>query len=57
MKQKKVDVTAEMLDYGYIEQCNDVSVLRAIYENLLRNEHGKFVDLEAAAKIKLALQP
>ena len=55
MKQKKVDVTAEMLDYGYIEQCNDVSVLRAIYENLLRNEHGKFVDLEASAKMKLAL--
>lgn len=55
MKQSrsKVDVTTEMLDYGYIEKCNDVSVLRAIYENLLRNEHGKFVDLENAAKMKL----
>ncbi len=52
-QQRKVDVITEMLDYDYIEQCNDVSVIRAIYENLLRNEHGKFVDLENAAKMKL----
>eukprot|EP00984_Skeletonema_dohrnii_P029450 scaffold20084_cov68-Skeletonema_dohrnii-CCMP3373.AAC.1 len=51
---QKVDVATEMLDYAYIEQCYDVSVLRAIYEKLLRNEHGKYPDLEYAAKIRLS---
>jgi len=51
---QKVDVTTEMLDYAYIEQCNDVSALRAIYEKLLRNDHGKYPDLEYAAKIRLS---
>lgn len=43
-----------MLDYVYIEQCQDISVLRAIYENLLRNENGKFPDLEYATKMRLS---
>eukprot|EP00984_Skeletonema_dohrnii_P007140 scaffold2577_cov104-Skeletonema_dohrnii-CCMP3373.AAC.2 len=51
---QKVDVTTEMLDYAYIEQCSDVTVLRAIYEKLLRNDHGKYPHLEDAAKIRLS---
>ncbi len=54
MKQQNVDVATEMLDHCYIEQCDDISILRAIYEKLLRNEYGKFPDLEHAAKKKLS---
>ena len=56
MKQQKVEVEVvpEMLDFVYIEQCDDVSLLRAIYEKLLRGEYGKFPDLEHAAKKKLS---
>ena len=56
MKQQnvEVEVVPEMLDYGFIEQCDDVSLLRAIYEKLLRGEYGKFPDLEQAAKKKLS---
>ena len=49
-----MDVITEMLDYDYIDQCNDVNLLRAIYENLLRNELGNFPHLERAVKKKLS---
>ena len=54
MKHQNVEVATEMLDYSYIEQCDDVSLLRAIYEKLLRGEYGKFPDLEHAARKRLS---
>jgi hypothetical protein len=37
-----VEITIEMLDYTYIEECDDVDKLRGILDKLKTNEYGSY---------------
>jgi len=50
---KKMEVFPEMLDYSYIDECNNVDELRAIMSSLLLGEHGKYPHLEETVRDKV----
>jgi sperm-associated antigen 1 len=41
----KVQVEIEMLDYGYIEKCNDAAKLRGIVDVLKSGKEGFYPDV------------
>ncbi len=43
--KKNVEINVEMLDYGFVEECKDVDVLRGILEKLKSNEYGFYPDV------------
>jgi len=51
--QAAEEITADMLDYTYVQECTDANKLRGILEKLTSNEFGHYPDLEVKAKEKL----
>jgi tetratricopeptide (TPR) repeat protein len=50
---KPIEINVDMLDFGFVEECNDVATLKGICEQLKNNEYGYYPDLEAKALEKL----
>jgi tetratricopeptide (TPR) repeat protein len=50
---KKITVIPEMLDYSFVQDCNDLDELRAIMVALISGEHGKYPHLEDTVRNKL----
>eukprot|EP00636_Phaeomonas_parva_P018943 CAMPEP_0118863972 /NCGR_PEP_ID=MMETSP1163-20130328/8672_1 /TAXON_ID=124430 /ORGANISM="Phaeomonas parva, Strain CCMP2877" /LENGTH=123 /DNA_ID=CAMNT_0006798031 /DNA_START=93 /DNA_END=460 /DNA_ORIENTATION=- len=50
---REVDVTVEMMDYAYVDTCEDVATLRAILRKLKAGEGGRFPHLEAHVEERL----
>ncbi|KAL7481324.1 hypothetical protein ACHAW6_007008 [Cyclotella cf. meneghiniana] len=52
-RSKAVEVCPEMLDYSFVEGCNDVNELRAILSSLASGQHGRYPHLEETVRNKL----
>jgi len=50
---KKREITTEMLDYGFVEGCEDVEVLKGVVEALKTGRDGHYPDLEKKAEERL----
>ena len=49
-----VEVAPEMLDYDFVEKCQDRDELQAVHRALVAGEHGRFPHLEKCVRDKLA---
>ena len=49
----KTPVTAEMMDYAYVEKCDDERILRSILRELREKHEGHFPQLDSAVESKL----
>eukprot|EP00968_Pinguiococcus_pyrenoidosus_P007359 scaffold489_cov259-Pinguiococcus_pyrenoidosus.AAC.37 len=50
---RNVDVSVDMMDYAYVDGCDDVSTIRAILRKLKQEEGGRFPELERHVEQKL----
>jgi hypothetical protein len=44
-----IEITVDMLDYTFIEECDDVEKLRGILAKLQSNEYGAYPQVRAQA--------
>lgn len=43
--EKTVEITSDMLDYGYVEECDDPNKLRGILDTLRSGRDGVYPDV------------
>jgi hypothetical protein len=43
--EKPVDITSDMLDYGYVEECDDPKKLKGILDTLRSGRDGVYPDV------------
>ena len=48
-----MEVLPEMMDYAFVQTCNNVDELKAIMASLISGEHGKYPHLEETVRNKL----
>ena len=57
-KRRTIEITTNMLDYQYVEKCNDVVTLKEILRELVAGKEGRYPHLEATVVEKImALLP
>lgn len=54
---RRVEVTPEMLDYDFVQNCHDRDELRAVHRALVAREHGCYPHLEECVRDRLASLP
>jgi tetratricopeptide (TPR) repeat protein len=52
---KALEVCAEMLDYSFVQGCDDIDELRAILGSLQSGQHGRYPHLEETVRNKLVI--
>lgn len=50
---KPIGILPDHLDYSYVDRCKDIEEIRAIYNALVKGEHGRYPHLEETVKNKL----
>ena len=51
--EKKTEITTQMLDYTFVDECQDIEVLKGVVEALKTGRDGHYPDLEKRAEDKL----
>jgi len=44
-EEKAVEITIDMLDFSYVDDCNDVKILRGILDTLQSGQEGCYPDV------------
>ena len=52
-KRKTIEITTNMLDYQYVEKCNDVVTLKEILRELVAGKEGRYPHLEETVVEKI----